>query len=715
MKWDGSIETWDDNYDTSEYQTRNNEYDGELVMTSTNFQWTTPNRLVYTFNSPNNGPRSVLYGRLTSIQDFNGNIVKLRYNQISGVLTQVVDSVSGQYNFNYQGAFLTNVTFGSWQVNFTYATNRLISKSITNTSASYASINTTWQFQYNTNGLLAQIIDPRGDTNVFVQYDQYGRQTNQVDALGRATATRYETPGELQMTRIDPATNSWVETYDRKGNLLAQQDPLGNITSYTYNTNDNRTSITEPLGWTTTFGYDNRANVIAKTNSLGEVTTWTFDSFFNKPLQQITPQPPDANGVTTWTNFYAYDAGGNLIRNYDALGALVSYTYSTNGLVLSSTDADGNTAHSAYDTNGFLISTTDPATNTTRYVVNDVDWKIRETDALDDTATYSYDLNGNQTRIQDVLGRIYTRTNDANGNLLAASDAMNHFTTYSYDAANQRTNLIDRTGTNQWKYFYTSRGKLDHVTDPLGNSVTNIYDAANRLVQVTDPLGHSITNQYDANGNLIAFFDKTGQRWTKTYDRVNQIIAESDPLGDTKTTTYDVADRIQQITSPNGYPSHHTYDGRGRLIKWVDPQNFQWLYAYDGVGNITNITDALGGHYVMAYDSRNERTSEKNQDGFLWQYTYNPMLWLRQQIDPNGITRTPIYDAAGRVKEVDFSSGRVDTFTLDDNNNPKVIKRYFNGVATSTSFVYDSLDRVVEQDDDNAFSTTVLPQQSKTA
>jgi len=707
MRWDGSLETWDLNYDTGEYETRDNEYNGELVITTTNCQWTTPERLVYVFRRPDSGANFVMRGRLTAIHDFNGNSVQILWNQTSGVVTQVVDSANGIYNFNYQGNLLTNVTFGSWLVNFSYdATNRLVSKSITNTAGLYGSVASTWQFQYGTNGLLARIIDPRGNTNTFVQYDQYGRQTNQVDALGRATATRYEIPGDLQITRIDAATNSWVETYDRKGHTLSQTDPLNQTTSYTYDDSGNRTSITEPLGWVTSFGYDSRANVIAKTNALGEITTWIFDSFFNKPIQQITPQPPDANGLTVWTNFFAYDAGGNLTNHSDALGSLVSYIYSTNGLVLASKDADGHTTSFAYDTNGFLISRTDPATNTTSYTVNEVGWKLHETDALGNPTSYTYDQNGNATRIQDALGRIFTKTYDADGNLLSQSDGKGVLTTYAYDLANQKTNMVDRTGTNQWKYFYTSRGKLDHVMDALGFSVTNIYDLANRLIQVTDPFGHSITNQFDANGNLISFFDKTGQRWTKIYDRLNRVIAESDPLGDTKNTAYDVADRIQQITSPNGYPSLHTYDGRGRLIKWIDPQNFPWLYGYDGVGNITNITDALGGHYIMAYGSRNERLSEKNQDGFAWQYSYDPLMRLQQQTDPNGTVRTPTYDNAGRVLFVDFNTGRHDSFSYDSNDNPQTISRRVSGVTTTTQFIYDSLDREIEQDD--ALGKTVL-------
>ena len=701
VTWDGGLQTWTRTNLYAAFSNRDREYRGELIQLPTSeVQWTTPQRLVYLFRDPTDG--TAMAGKLEQISDFSSNVVQVLWDQNNAIITNVVDTAGGVYQFNYDSArwLLTNVSFGQWQVNFSYdATNRLISKTLTNSSGLYTAANTTWQFRYNTNGLLQQVIDPRGSTNIVVHYDQYGRQTNQMDALGRATRTEYDVPATWQMRRTDPGGFQWIETYDHKGHVLAQSDPLGNATSYAYDTNGNRISITEPLGWTTTLGYDNRANVTAQTNALGEVTTWSFHSFFNKAIQKVSPQPPDANGWTKWTNSYAYDAGGNLTSHVDALGSLVSYTYSTNGLVLTSTDANGHTTSFAYDGNGFLIGKTDPANNATTYTVNDVGWKVREFDALGNPTSYAYDLNGNATRVQDVLGRVFNKAYDANGNLVSASDGKGQLTTYGYDGCSQRTNMVDRTGTNKWSCFYTSRGKLDHVTDPLGNSVANGYDAANRLIRVSDPLGQSVTNHYDANGNLFAFFDKLGQRWIKTYDRLNRVTAETDPLGNTRTTSYDVASRVQQVTSPNGYLSAHAYDGRGRLVKWVDPQNFPWLYAYDGVGNITNITDALGGHYVMGYGPRNERVLEQNQDMNRWNYVYDELLRLKQQTDPNGNVRTPTYDSAGRVLFVDFSTGRRDGFIYDNNDNSQTVSRRYGGVTTAIQFIYDSLDRVVEQDD----------------
>ena len=302
------------------------------------------------------------------------------------------------------------------------------------------------------------------------------------------------------------------------------------------------------------------------------------------------------------------------------------------------------------------------------------------------------------------MNRTFTKRWDASGNLLAESDGKAEYTFYAYDAANQRIATTNRMG-NTWTSFFTLRGKLDRSIDPLGNASSNYYDSANRLIVVSDAVGNSVSNQYDANGNLIAMTDPVGQRWLKTFDRLNRVVGETDPQGNTRQTTYDPAGRIQRITSPNGFPSTHEYDGRGRLAKWTDPEQFVWRYDYDGNANITNITDALNGHYVMAYGSRNERQSELNQDAKQWLYTYDVLLRLKTQQDPNGTLRTRNYDPAGRVTSLSLNTGREDSYSLDDNDNPRVISRRLHGVGmATTSFTYDSLDRVTHVVDPNGFA-----------
>lgn len=685
VQWTGARETW--THSTNGYQPQHKEYRGELTNTvSGDYEWTTPDRKVFRFIDP--GSTNQNKGLLTEIRDFNGNRVQIQYlaDIATKVVTQVVDSASGTYRFAYNGPRLTSVTFQAWTVAFTYnASNLLTAIERFGPTGQYAAVNTKWQFAYS-NGLLTRIIDPRGNTNVWVNYDAYGRKTNEVDALNRARQTAYNVPSKRQIRHTDPANNHWIETLDRKGRLVALQDPLTNSTRYAYDDRGNTIAITQPLGWRTTYAYDDRANKIAETNELGQVTTWTYN-WFNKATSETNP--------VGWGTRWTYDAGGNLLRQHDDLGTMVAYTYESNGLVKTAADANGHVTKFAYDTNGFMIATTDAAGNTTRLGVNEWNWKLAVTNALGKVGRMFYDLNGNVTRTEDPLSRTFFTYCDPNGNLLSQSDGKGQFTYHSYNAANERTQTVDRAGATT-RFFYNQLGDMDRVVDPLGNTVSNTYDTAARLVKVTDPLTNSVQREYDANNNVVAAIDQLGRRSTTTFDRLNRVVAQADPLGNIVQKTYDDAGRIKTIVSPNGFTTEHDYDGRGRLTRWLDAEGFEWIYDYDGAGNITNITDALLGHYIMTYGPRNERLSEINQDGDLWRYTYDELARLKTQTDPNGTIRTLNYDDGGRLETINFSSGRVNSFVYDDNNNPEMATRLGSGPATVTRLQFDVMDRITE-------------------
>lgn len=651
-------------------------------------------------------------------------MVKLSWNETSAVLTQIVDTVYGTYDLKYDDrSLLTNITFAGWGIHFKYdQASRLTNKFVVG-PVKYQAVNSSWQFAYHSEGsssnLLKHIIDPRGNTNIVVQYDKYGRMTNQVDALSRTNSTEYLT-ATRQTRRTDAEGNKWLEKFDRKGHILEQADPLGNKTGYTYDDQGNRITITEPLDGITTFGYDNRANIISRTNALREVTRWEFHAFFNKPVAQITPQPADVNGFLTWTNFYQYDQAGNLTNHYDLIGSLVQYSYTTNGLVRTVIDGNGNISTNAYNTNGFLVGVTVPDRNepgfaTTSFGVNELGWRTNEVNAIGEMTQWAYDLNGNVIKTTDQRIRQIVKEFDPNGNLVVATDNKGQTNRFLYDAANQKTNVVDRAG-NVWGYTYTPRGKLEKTIAPapFKYETKNFYDAANRLTNTVYPLLNnallSSRIQYDANSNVRSIIDKAGQRWTKEYDALNRAIREIDPLGNAKGTSYDVAGRIKQTTTPKSFATVHYYDGRGRLRLWKDPETHEWEYDYDGNANITNITDALKGQYVMSYGPRNERLSEKNQDNQVWEYSYDPLLRLSTQIDPNKTIRNVAFDdGANRIKAVEFTvSGvqtRRDEYEYDFNDNPLAVRRRVGATITRTQLFYDVLDRLTSSVD--AFGKTV--------
>lgn len=702
LTWQGGIETFDRTNTASPFSTRHGEYRGELVaLGSTEVEWTTPQRIVHRFLEPGNPAQSTMAGRLTEIRDFNTNSLTLQWNTSQGYITNVADSAGGNYRFFYNAQkLLTNVLCDAWQVFFTYSNvagaDRLVSKSITNTSGVYSNVNTTLRFYYNANGLLERIEDSRGNTNVIVRYDEYGRRTNIVDALGQTTRIEYGIPDSRQITTTDPEGFKWIETYDRKGRVIARKNPLGNETHSAYDEHGNLISSTDALGNLTLMAYDERANATAVTNALGEVTRQTYHSFFNKPVTQTDP--------LGWTTTNSYDARGNLLTQSDALGTLAAYTYRTNGLIETQTDANGSTTRFGYNTNGVRVAETNAAGFSRYTLPNDVGWPLAITNALGEIMIYAYDLNGKTVRTVDQVPRVFTGVYDANGNLLRQTDAKGQTATNYYDALNQKTIEVDRSGATN-RYVYTKRGKLAAMTNALGYVTTLNYDSANRQITQVDALGNSQRTIYDANGNVVATIDELGQRWTKSYDSLNRVVAESDPFGNTMRTAYDPAGRVWRITSPQGATTTQAYDGRGRMSNRVDAAGGFWLYACDGVGNITNITDAKGGRYVMTYGSRNERLLERNQDGKTWTYTYDALGRLKTQTEPNNTTRTNAYDAGSRVESVTFNNGRVNSFGYDLNDNPVFLTRSGSGPLTTSQLTYDALDRVQQYTD--AFSKTV--------
>ncbi|MBL9146095.1 MAG: hypothetical protein JNM99_20605 [Verrucomicrobiaceae bacterium] len=743
MSWDGNVETWDMDVATASgvrFKTRSKEYRGELELIGSNldpaatFRWVTPDRLIYTFRTAySSGSGSAMLGRLQKIADFNGNEIILTYHQTgskAGLVQQVTDTSGGVWKFNYDASnLLTSLTGPSddtlekWTVTFTYtqANNRntIATKSITGPAAYTSTVTpalaTTWTFAYaagSTN--MSSVTDPRGKQDMRITYDARGRKTTVMDALSRTTSFTYNSPAVRKLTTAT-SSRSVVDTFDRKLRRTSTENPAG-TTSFEYDEFGNQTAIVDPRGTRTTMTYDARSNLLTRTVvPLNEVTTWQYNHTLTSGI--LCNKPTKVIDQSGWETSYAYDQAGNLLTQSDALGTMVTHVYDAKGLVTSSRDGNNNDTRFTYNSSGFLTARTiafgTPKASTATVVPSELGWVMSETNALNQTVTYLRNINGQAVRTTDPLGRQFSATFDANGNLTSESDAKGSTTSYTYDDADQRTAMTDRVGST-WNYTYTYWGEPETVQTPAAMSdgttqretTTKSYDQIGRLITETDVYGGNARFEYDANGNVTASVDKAGQRWTRTYDVLNRPITSTDPLGNVTTTTYDVVGRVKTITSPNGFPTQHEYDGRGRLKKWTDPMGSAWLYTYDGNTNIIDIQDALGGHYLMTYGPANERLTERNQDNQTWTYTYDALFRLLTQTDPNGTTRTLVRDAAGRTERGDFGSGRTNSLTYDDNNNPTLVIRSAPGsAATATILAYDSLDRLTSVQD--TFGKTV--------
>lgn len=245
-------------------------------------------------------------------------------------------------------------------------------------------------------------------------------------------------------------------------------------------------------------------------------------------------------------------------------------------------------------------------------------------------------------------------------------------------------NVIKKTinsssGSRQWKYTYTTYGRMLTSVDPSGATTTYNYYADDdahigqrgQLKSITNALGQSLViNSYDNQGNPTTIKSSNGLTKTITYDNLGKVVSEI--VGNmSKNYEYDINENIKKITLSNGYEVNYVIDELGRT-RYIGDNNGnrktiyynsygiesegiyknnqlvggfrqtfdaigrikskghyphgsteQSSFQYDGGGNIGSSINAIGQNNSYSYDSArrllSERTDVKNKS-----YTYDP-------------------------------------------------------------------------------------------
>jgi RHS repeat-associated protein len=406
------------------------------------------------------------------------------------------------------------------------------------------------------------------------------------------------------------------------------------------------------------------------------------------------------------TRTQTFDANNHRLSDVtvDSTGHVTSaLTYDTSGNVLSQTNADGSSTVNTYDTAGHKTSqtvgagTADAATTTYGYTNGNL---TSVTDPDGNTTYYGYDTSGRQTSMTDPLGNVETRGYDEAGRLAWVIDRDSQLTTYAYDATG---NLITETmytgstdttavvdtltwtynadgtvataGNNQgtYAYQYDGSGRVIHVDEPSGVSLTFGYDAAGNRVLVEDSLGGVEQSTYNANRQLTSRTLTQGDQVLRidfTYTPQGQIATEtrySDAAGTqlvaTTTYTYDPAANITSIVSNDaaGTPIAnyaYTTDAAGDLTSQTE-NGVTSNFGYDAQGELTSTTTD-GTTDANSYEANGNRTNtgyvtgpdnELLSDG-TWNYSYDPEGNETEKVNiATGVTWTYGYNNRNEMTE----------------------------------------------------------------
>ena len=172
------------------------------------------------------------------------------------------------------------------------------------------------QYQYDANGNLYTVTDPRGHVTTYV-YDGLNRKTTQTefdpDSAGPlsdlTTCYYYDANSNLRYV-VNPGGTSYSDT--------------AHTTQYQYD-NLNRKTKEIRMGETTVYGYDQNGNVISVTDPRGNTSWYGYDKLGRQC--QATDAEGSSAGDPAHTTTTWFDAAGNTIAVTDALGRSTFYTY----------------------------------------------------------------------------------------------------------------------------------------------------------------------------------------------------------------------------------------------------------------------------------------------------------------------------------------------------------------------------------------------------
>jgi len=686
-----------------------------LVFQSFSFTYTTPDKVIYSFNSHNNisdiiypfggGPGMlIVFGydtsqRLVSVGNSVGRALSLTYSGSTNKLSTVDDTLGRTVQYTLDS-----------NNNLTVVKDPL-SKSTT--------------YSYDQPGRLTQIFRPANPTAAVVTnvYDTLGRIKQQSDAYNNTW--NYFFAGS-RSEEVDPNSNSRVLYLNGHGSVVTDVDALANATVTVLDGLERPTLVTLPEGNSTAFTYDTNSNVLSVTahakpgSGLSDITnTFTYDPAWNKVAtatdgigNTTTFTYDSSSGLLTQVQFPAVAAGTPVVvYTYEALNALLGSVTDPTGIKTSfdylGSDLDTKvvdsvpgglnlTTHFGHDQFGNVRYVTDANGNSTGLSFDNNRRLTQRQEAAPFyyLTSYIYDDNGNLTQVQrqtstlvqQVYSGSYTIDNLVNGiteppiNIQGQQpnpavyaydnmrrqqrvvDAEGRAYTYAYDALSRIAQITDPTGVVSESRTYTANGYLESLTDALGHTTQYSYDGFDRLHRMTYADGTFEEYAYDANSNISQVTTRGGATIGYTYDALNRTVTKSPQGQATVTYSYDLAGRLTSASTPlvSGDPStgsfQQFYDTAGRFFKERYPDGKTVTFGLDSNGNVQSIVYPDGSMIARGYDQLNLLTSVSHGAGSV-QFSYDPLSRRISQTFGNGISCGYGYDLGDNLLSLTLSTG----------------------------------------------------------
>ncbi len=447
------------------------------------------------------------------------------------------------------------------------------------------------EFQYDTPGLIARVVEGAGVAVTHLDYDTGKLASITVkDSLGNTiqeTDISYNVLGQFSSVVMDNDPASAVNvTYQHAGSGIY----VANMTFQGGDSNLNyfsaplsgakfRTRHTTPGGGVYLYDYDANMDLLRVTAPIHHgATVAPYKTYTWNAARQVATHSNNS-GSSTYT--YTYDSLGNITNILNSFSGSWTITYSGFDL-LTVSDTIGTQMTYAYtDTNNPHSPTTitDGASRTWTKTYNQygqVLTVVPPTGSPQGTTTFEYE----ETTTDPAYGYLRKITNGAGdeetfdsysplGDLLARttspSSGVTHTTNYTYDPS-RRMLSVQNPDSTIFSWSYVGR-LLDSTVDEAGT--LNEFEwtpATEELASVSAPLSHELNWTYNDSRQVSQFTDARTNATAYTYGIADELKLATYPDSSVIEYKYDSRGRLSTITEPRGRITTLTYDNRNRVL-----------------------------------------------------------------------------------------------------------------------------------------------------
>ena len=459
-----------------------------------------------------------------------------------------------------------------------------------------------YSFSYDTEGRLTAVED--GDGNVTaIERDGQGNPTAIVAPFGQRTTLSVDTNGYLASI-TNPAGETHAFTYHDAGGLLATYtDPRGNIARMSYDDLGRlvRDEMPDDGFWALARVERSNGYSVTLTSAEGRATVYQIEETPAGHQQRLTAFP---NGLQTDMQLHT-DGGITGI-----------YPDGTNTAWKQGPDPRWGMQAPLPESVAFTTPGGLSYQQTFQRTVTLADGNnLLSLETLTDTVTINgrtymsvYDASARIELLTTPAGRETRTTLDEQGRITRLRIGNLEPVQFAYDARGRlvQTRRGSGGGSRTVTFGYNDESNIAQITDPLGQEAEFDYDLGGRVTQITLPGGHVVQFGYDANGNLTSITPPGKPNHAFTYTDGN-LLAEYIPpdIGANAGRLryqYNADRQLTRINQSGGTTVNFGYDDAGRLMTVAFPRG-QISYSYDPTtGKLATLTAPDGPKLTFSYD-----------------------------------------------------------------------------------------------------------------